>query len=378
MRGFSRDKKLDILTAFALFAAFALLLLLPRGYVLLVSAPISAAMAAIACFVMKKRSIHSYNKRQVLIIVLVFAFLFLTFFYLSGLRFGYYLSTKGRLSFSSLIKSILPILIIIFASEKTREVTLAQPIKAAVPLSYAACVLSDVICAGGIPSIRSSFQLADFFGMTLFPALTANILFTYISKRYGKSPCVLYRAILSLYAYLIPWIPDPPRALPAFVLLILPLIVLSFIDTLFERKRRFSRKRNSRLGIVFSGIGVFLMLGFVLLITCQFRFGMVVIATDSMSGNINRGDAVVYESYEHSGQIKENDVIVFKESNRRVVHRVVDINTVNGQRQYITKGDANEGIDAGFRTDGDIIGVVRFKVLYIGHPSLWLREILRK
>lgn len=378
MREFSQDKKLDILAALALFAAFALLLLMPQKYILLVSAPLSAALAAASCIVMKKRSIHSYNKRQVLIIVLVFILLYLTLFYLSGLSFGYYLSPKGRISLSSLIRFILPILIIIFASEKIRELTLAQPIRAAIPLSFATGVLADVVCAGGIPSIRSSLQFADFFGMTLFPALTANILFTYLSKRYGKNPCILYRAFLSLYPYIIPWIPDPPRALPSFVLLLLPLIIYSFIDTLFEKRRRFARKKKSKLGFIFSGIALFMMLGFVLLITCQFRFGMVVIATESMSGEINRGDAVVYESYEHSGQIKENDIIVFSENNKRVVHRVVAINYVNGQKQYITKGDANEGIDTGYRTDANIIGVVRFKVLYIGHPSLWLREIIRK
>ena len=44
MREFSQDKKLDILAALALFAAFALLLLVPQKYILLVSAPLSAAL----------------------------------------------------------------------------------------------------------------------------------------------------------------------------------------------------------------------------------------------------------------------------------------------------------------------------------------------
>jgi len=115
---------------------------------------------------------------------------------------------------------------------------------------------------------------------------------------------------------------------------------------------------------------------FILLVSCQFRFGILVIASPSMTGEINKGDAVVFESYEHCDGVKENDIIVFsKDGKKNIVHRITAINTVNGQRQYITKGDANEDIDAGFVTDGQIVGIVRFKVLYIGYPSLWLREI---
>ena len=162
----------------------------------------------------------------------------------------------------------------------------------------------------------------------------------------------------------------------SFILLVLPIALMSFFDLLYEKRVRVARKKKSKLGVVFSVIAIALMLSFVLLITCQFRFGMVVIATESMTDEINPGDAVVYESYEYCDEIQEGDVIVFEESGRRVVHRVTAINIVNGQRQYITKGDANDGLDAGYRTDSHVIGVVRFKVLYIGYPSLWLNNIM--
>lgn len=97
-----------------------------------------------------------------------------------------------------------------------------------------------------------------------------------------------------------------------------------------------------------------------------------------MTGSIDRGDAIVYESYDKCRPIRENDVIVFSYNGKQTVHRVVEIHDINGQRQYITKGDANTDIDDGFRTDGDIIGLVHVKMLYIGYPSLWLREVFNK
>ena len=137
-------------------------------------------------------------------------------------------------------------------------------------------------------------------------------------------------------------------------------------------------QRKSKFGFVAPAIAFVAMVTFIMLVSCRFQFGILVIASPSMEDEINVGDAVVFESYEHCEKIEENDVIVFsKDGNKNFVHRVIEINTVNGQRQYITKGDANEDADAGFVTDSQVVGIVRFKVLYIGYPSIWLREIFK-
>lgn len=360
----------------ALLTLAALILSLFIKNTILIALPFILIGTAVIRALLRKRSIHSYNKNQVLLIVIVFAVLFLSLYYLSGLEFGLVVSNKGRITLPSFVKNVLPITLTIIACEIIRETLTAQKMRMAIPLSYAIGIAAELVCAGGVPDFHTSYQVADFFGLTLLPAFTANILYTYLSKRYGMFPNIAYRLIMTLYVYFIPATSDIPRAVHAFFLLILPIIIRAFIAALFEKKRRFALKKEGKLGIVAFGISVLLMLSFILLITCQFRFGMVVIATDSMTGQINRGDAVVYEQYEHCEDIEVNDVIIFEENNRRVVHRVVAINTVNGQRQYITKGDANEGIDSGFRTERDIIGKIRFKVLYIGYPSLWLRKII--
>jgi signal peptidase len=115
-----------------------------------------------------------------------------------------------------------------------------------------------------------------------------------------------------------------------------------------------------------------------MLISCQFRFGAVVIASPSMTGEINKGDTIIYESYEHCEGADVGDVIVFeKNPGKRVVHRIVEETVVDGELRYITKGDANEDIDAGYVTDAQIVGKVRLKLLYVGYLSLWLYEIAK-
>ena len=113
-----------------------------------------------------------------------------------------------------------------------------------------------------------------------------------------------------------------------------------------------------------------------MLVSCQFRFGAIVIATGSMTGEINKGDMIIYERYD--GQtIKEGQVIVFLDDKTKIVHRVVDIQVIGGETRYYTKGDANDGLDYGYRTEEDIFGLTDVKVAYVGYPTLWLRDFIK-
>ena len=113
----------------------------------------------------------------------------------------------------------------------------------------------------------------------------------------------------------------------------------------------------------------------VMLISCQFRYGALVIATESMTGEINKGDVIVYERYEQQA-LREGQVIVFAKDNVKIVHRVVRIENINGETRYYTKGDANPDEDYGYRLSSDIVGLTDVKVAYIGFPTLWIRELL--
>ena len=119
------------------------------------------------------------------------------------------------------------------------------------------------------------------------------------------------------------------------------------------------------------------MISIVMLVSCQFRFGMLVVGSESMSGEINKGDAVIYERYD--GQIiREGQVIVFQKSNSLLIHRVVDIKNIDGVTRYYTKGDANEDNDSGYITGSDIVGVTDIKLPYVGYPTIWIRSVFSK
>ena len=112
-----------------------------------------------------------------------------------------------------------------------------------------------------------------------------------------------------------------------------------------------------------------------MLISCQFKYGILVIGSGSMTGTLNKGDAVFYERFDGDKEIDVGDVIIFKQNDKKIVHRVVDKKTVNGEIRYTTKGDANGQNDDDYITNNDVVGVSKFRILYIGYPSIWIRDM---
>jgi signal peptidase I len=111
-----------------------------------------------------------------------------------------------------------------------------------------------------------------------------------------------------------------------------------------------------------------------MLISCEFRFGIVVVGSDSMTGSINRGDAIIYERLKSVDELKVGEVIIFKYNGIRTIHRIIEIKAVNGEYRYITKGDANKEADNDYRLLTDVEGLVKMKIRSIGKPTLWLRS----
>jgi signal peptidase len=215
----------------------------------------------------------------------------------------------------------------------------------------------------------------DLVGMTLFPALTSNVYYHYISKKYGAISNIVFRVILTLNIYFIPTVALVPDALEACLKIIFPIFMLAFVSALYSKKKKHAVQKGTKFGKITTALAVIIIVSLAMLISCQFRFGALVIATGSMTGEINKGDMIIYERYD--GQtIEEGQVIVFMDNSSRVVHRVVKIENIGGEVRYYTKGDANEDLDTGYRLKSDIVGLTDIKLAYVGYPTLWLRETI--
>ena len=374
----TKDRKVLYAMSGSIFALLLLIFFMPK--IAAISRIITAScllLAAAACQVfLKKRIILSINKRSVLMIMGTVALLFVTFAYLSGLHFGFD-RTLYPFSASVFFKNILPILTIIVTTEIIRYVLLSAESRVSTLFAYLIPLIAEILSVSNMYGFRNFSAFMDMFGLTLVPALIANLVFTYISKRYGYYPSIVYRAIITLYPYLIPYQPAVPDAMLSLAKLLVPVFIYLFVSALYEKRRRFARARKSKLVYVGSALVLAFMISVVMLISCKFTYGMLVIGSNSMADEINKGDAIIYEAYgDETADV--GDVIVFEKGGVLVIHRVVDIERVDMQNRYYTQGDANEDMDIGYVTDANIVGICKLKIAYVGYPTILLRNIFSK
>ncbi len=97
------------------------------------------------------------------------------------------------------------------------------------------------------------------------------------------------------------------------------------------------------------------------------NFKVLIVQSGSMEPAIKTGSVVVVKA---KNEYKIQDVITFSGKNRSSIpttHRIVDIKEENGQKIFITKGDANDMNDLSDTSEKRVIGKVLFSIPYIGY-----------
>ena len=370
----NKDKKVLYTISIIAFAVLLVIFVVTARNSIIATAIAMALITPAVCFLIKKRSSLSINKREVLMLTTIVAALYVILMLIAGTFVTSY-KNPYFVNVERLFELIIPSVIIIIASEIIRYVLLGQKNKFATIMSWLICVIAEVLMFSGIADFENFNHFMDLVGMTLFPAVSSNVYYHYISKRFGTLPNMSFRLICALYVYFIPVYSEIPSALHACIKILLPLVMLALTSALFEKKKRNAIVKGKKASLISMVVAVAVVVSTAMLISCQFRFGAIVIATESMTGEINKGDMIIYERYD--GQtIKEGQVIVFLQYENKIIHRVIKIEHIGNEVRYYTKGDANKEQDQGYITDADIVGLTDIKVAYVGFPTLWLRELL--
>ncbi len=371
----NKDRRILYISSYAASALLLLMLFISTRYNEILCAVLLSGIAVLISWIIKKRAIYAHTKTQVTALLCFIGFLCVSIYLLSGLAFGF-ARPRHPFSFETLWQYILPITASVIASEHLRAILLAQESRHTSILAYIICILSEILLSTTVRDIHSFYVLVDVVAQTLLPAIIANLLYHYLSRRYGAAPNIGYRLLISLYPYIIPIDSAMSESLHSTLRLFLPILIYFFIDALYEKKKKNALAKKHIVGYAASLLVMVIALLYVMLISCQFSFGLLVIATPSMTGEINQGDAVIYRDYEEQ-KIEAGQILVFEKDGSTVVHRVVEVEYINGQTRYTTKGDANEDNDAGYITESNVIGIVEAKLPMVGQPTLWLRELFK-
>ena len=241
----NKDKKVLYTISIIAFAVLLVIFVVTARNSIIATAIAMALITPAVCFLIKKRSSLSINKREVLMLTTIVAALYVILMLIAGTFVTSY-KNPYFVNVERLFELIIPSVIIIIASEIIRYVLLGQKNKFATIMSWLICVIAEVLMFSGIADFENFNHFMDLVGMTLFPAVSSNVYYHYISKRFGTLPNMSFRLICALYVYFIPVYSEIPSALHACIKILLPLVMLALTSALFEKKKRKKTKRRKR------------------------------------------------------------------------------------------------------------------------------------
>lgn len=322
-------------------------------------------------------------KKDVLLNIIIFLLMYYFITYFLGLFSGFVKSSYS-LSFINIIKNTFPVIALILISELMRYV-LFNKTKRNLPCLIIGCllfVMIDVNTMVHIYDVKTALGITKMICLVVFPSITKNIFLTYLTMKVGYKNGIIYRLITELSTYLLPIFPDFGEYINVLLKTVLPIAIMARLNNMFNyysvRKIKDSRYNNRKL-VLYSVI-TFALLTIVLLTSGLFTYQALTIGSGSMSPAIEKGDVIVLKSMknEEARKIKKGDVLVYNHDNKIIVHRVIKKSNNGETISFKTKGDYNNAKDSWTVKQEDVIGIVKFRIRWIGMPTVALNELLNK
>lgn len=322
-------------------------------------------------------------KKDVLLNIIIFLLMYYFITYFLGLFSGFVKSSYS-LSFINIIKNTFPVIALILISELMRYV-LFNKTKRNLPCLIIGCllfVMVDINTMVHIYDVKTALGITKMICLVVFPSITKNIFLTYLTMKVGYKNGIIYRLITELSTYLLPIFPDFGEYINVLLKTVLPIAIMARLNNMFNyysvRKIKDSRYNNRKL-VLYSVI-TFALLTIVLLTSGLFTYQALTIGSGSMSPAIEKGDVIVLKSMknEEARKIKKGDVLVYNHDNKIIVHRVIKKSNNGETISFKTKGDYNNAKDSWTVKQEDVIGIVKFRIRWIGMPTVALNELLNK
>ena len=324
-----------------------------------------------------------YNKDIILSILIYIAIYYITT-YLFGLFIGFNKNVYSS-NIILILKNIVPIIILIPLSELLRYI-INSKIKdnyILLGLSIFVFTLIDTTITIQASSFKNFYDTLKVIGLFILPSLSKNYLLTYLTIKVSYKPNLVYRYLMELPRYILPIVTSFGVYIESVIYISFPIIVFIIIYNDFKKREKkniiLSSKFKKNTKFIYYIVTI-ILITIVSLTSGYFKYQAIVIATGSMTPNINKGDMVVIEKVapKDAKKLKEGEVLAFKREDKIVVHRIYKIYTSGNEIFFKTKGDHNNAPD-GYRTEAkEILGTVKFNIRYIGYPTVALYEKINR
>lgn len=319
---------------------------------------------------------HRYIKDIIGNIIIILLIFFIVY-YIFGIFIGFY-EPKSFLNYYGLKTFIIPYIIMIISREYLRVQMLTKSDKSKIltALTFLIFVFLELSVSFTNSNFSTNYNIFLFIALTVLPIISNNIACTYIAKKVGCKPVIIWLLVIDLYSQITPIVPNVGPYIQSLIRLLFPFILVYNVHSFFEKRARnvpisYVKKRIF-LEIPALAIIVFTLAYFV---SGYFKYYAVAVATGSMYPKINIGDVVIVNQHTDYKKLKKGQIIAYKYGNIVIVHRLHDIVIVGDDYYFYTKGDNNENKDEWIVYPNTILGTVNVKVPYIGLPTVWLNRL---
>lgn len=314
-----------------------------------------------------------YLKSNTIRLVIIMIMLYFIFSYGIGLFTGFARTVYSH-KIIDIIKNIASPFMMIVIMELCRYLILKkEPNQIQKIALIVLMVFFDIMVAMHFYNFNSAEKVFLFLSITLLPCVARESLYTYITYNVSFVPTLILRLCIELYVYFVPILPNFGNYFSSVIGVLFPYLVYKQLSKELEYREKYHLYAKSYFKKFAFGTLCGFMIIVITLVSGFFRYQMIAIASDSMNPIYARGDAIIFVKKEPK-DVKENDILVFKQDNAYITHRVMKVYQSKDQYSFITKGDNNEEYDKNVVHNEDVIGVVRYIVKYIGFPTVWFNE----
>ena len=213
-----------------------------------------------------------------------------------------------------------------------------------------------------------------FVTTVVIPTISRQTICSYLTYKVSYVPSMIFNLTISLYQYILPIIPNLGNYIYATSNVALPYAIYYTTSKLIN----YNSKDKKYFNVTFRRmlyIPVFIVLIImVILVSGIFTHTIVAIGSNSMVPIYERGDAVIYKKTK-AKDVKIGEIIAFKKDGRIITHRVINKKKNEADYTFITKGDANNAPDSSRVEEKELLGVVKYRIKYLGYPTLWFNDL---
>lgn len=369
------------------FAYFLLIFRLVPNYATIINGIFTLVLTVSAYFMYGFQHCGlNQTRKKVILQVFIGLIIYFALIYILGLSAGF-MKNAYSLRLSSIVKNaFLPVLSMI-ALELFRYIFVSANKDSKETIIYvtiAAILLDIVLNYYGIQGSLAAIFV--YLTVKVLPIIFKNIVMTYLTYQVGFHPCVLYVIPVSLFKYVLPYIPNLGNYLYSVIDISLPSLIYIFTSKTIRDELSEKESLWEYIKIYVFIIPITIIFSVVIgLVSGIFNYHLIGINTSAVSPKIKRGDAVMiyknikYETY------KEGDIIVYKSNNKMVIDEIAKKDKdENGNVSLYVMDDItikeNDEVDYKYKYIGKDILVGRydnFKIAKIAYPTIWFNDFIK-